>query len=237
MNSRGRSADVERAHGELRAGLADGLRGDDADRFAEFDHAAGGQVAAVAAGANSAAGFAGEHGANLDALDAGGLNGVGQLFADFLVDVDDDVAFVVFDLVERNAANDAVAQRLDFDAGFEDRLDVDAVGGAAIDFVDDDVLRHVHQAAREVAGIGGLERGIGQALTRAVRGDEVLQHGEAFAEVGGDGRLDDFAGGLGHQAAHTGKLADLLFRSAGAGIGHDVNRIDDAFFVLAAPGP
>ena len=90
LNSRGRSADVERAHGELRAGLADGLRGDDADRFAEFDHAAGGQVAAVAAGANSAAGFAGEHGANLDALDAGGLNGVGQLFGDFLVDLDDE---------------------------------------------------------------------------------------------------------------------------------------------------
>ena len=115
----GRSADVERAHGELRARLADGLRGDDADRFAEFDRAAGGQVAAIAAGASSAAGFAGQHGADLDALDAGGLNGVGQLFADFLVDVDDDVALVVLDLVERDAADDAVAQRFDFDAGFE----------------------------------------------------------------------------------------------------------------------
>ena len=73
-DARGGSADVERAHRELRAGLADGLRGDDADRFAEFDHAAGGQVAAVAARANSAAGFAGEHGTDLDALDAGGLN-------------------------------------------------------------------------------------------------------------------------------------------------------------------
>ena len=49
LNTGSRAADVERAHGELRAGLADGLRGDDAHGFAEFDHAAGGQVAAVAA--------------------------------------------------------------------------------------------------------------------------------------------------------------------------------------------
>ena len=114
------------------------------------------------------------------------LNGVGELFGDFLVDLDDDVAFVVLDLLERNAADDAVAQRLDFDAGFDDRFDVNAVGRAAIEFVDDHVLRHVDEAAREVAGIGGLERRIGQTLTRAVRGDEVLQHVEAFAEVRSD---------------------------------------------------
>ena len=53
-DARRRSADVERAHGELRARLADGLRGDHADRFAEFDKAAGGQVASVAAGAGAA---------------------------------------------------------------------------------------------------------------------------------------------------------------------------------------
>ena len=75
-DSRGRSADVERAHGELRARLADRLRGDDADRFAEFHQAAGGQVASVATGADSAPRFAGEHRANVDALDARGLNGM-----------------------------------------------------------------------------------------------------------------------------------------------------------------
>ena len=47
-NAGGGSADVERTHRELRAGFADRLRGDDADRFAEFDHAARGEVAAVA---------------------------------------------------------------------------------------------------------------------------------------------------------------------------------------------
>ena len=54
------------------------------------------------------------------------------------------------------------------------------------------------------------------------------QHVQAFAEVGRDGRFDDFAGRPGHQAAHTGQLADLLFRTARAGVGHDVNRIEVA---------
>ena len=58
-----------------------------------------------------------------------------------------------------------------------------------------------------------------------MRGDEVLQHVQAFTEVGRDRRFDDFAGGLGHQTAHTGKLANLLFGTAGTGIGHDVNRV------------
>ena len=65
------------------------------------------------------------------------LNCVGQLFRDLLVDVDDHVTFVVFDLFERNAADDGIAQTLDFDAGLENRLHVNAVGGAAVEFVDD----------------------------------------------------------------------------------------------------
>src|SRR5580704_16971696 len=47
-NAGGGSADVERTHRELRARFADGLRGDDADRFAELNHAARSEVAAVA---------------------------------------------------------------------------------------------------------------------------------------------------------------------------------------------
>ena len=224
----GRAADVERTHGELRSGLADGLRGNDADRFAALDHAAGGEIASVAELADAALGFAGQHRADLDALDTGGLNRRRQIFGDLLIDADDQVAFVIELVFERHAADDAVAQRLDDFARFDDRLDVDSVAGAAIGLGDDHVLRHVAQAARQVAGIGRLQRGIGQTLAGAVRGDEVLQHVETFAEVGRDGRLDDFARRLGHQAAHTGKLADLLLRSARAGVGHDVNRIEVA---------
>src|SRR5208283_5306489 len=73
-----------------------------------------------------------------------------------------------------------------------------------------------------------LQSGVGQPLAGAVRGNKVLQHVEPFTEVGRDGGLDDFAGRLGHQAAHAGKLADLLFGTARTGVGHDVNRIEVA---------
>ena len=63
---RGHTADVERPHGQLRAGLADRLGGDDADRLADLDRPAGGQVAAVALGAAAALAFAGQHGADLE---------------------------------------------------------------------------------------------------------------------------------------------------------------------------
>ena len=58
---------------------------------------------------------------------------------------------------------------------------------------DDDVLRHVDEPAGQVAGVRGLEGGVGQTLAGAVRGDEVLEHRQAFAEVRGDRALDDFA--------------------------------------------
>ena len=97
-------------------------------------------------------------------------------------------------------------------------------------FADDHVLRHVHQLAGHVTGVGGLERGVGQTLAGAVRGDEVFQHGQAFAEVRENRLLDDVAGRLGHEAAHTGELAHLLAVAARAGIHHEGNRV---VFLLA----
>ena len=99
-------------------------------------------------------------------------------------------------------------------------------------FGDDDVLRDVDETAREVTGVGGLERRVGETLAGAVRGDEVLQHREPFAEVRGDRRLDDFARGLGHQTAHTGQLADLLLGAAGAGVGHHEDGVELAAILL-----
>ena len=139
----------------------------------------------------------------------------------------------VLDVLQADPADDAVAQGLDHLARLDDRADVDAVHGAAVVLGDDHVLADVHQAPRQVAGVRRLQRGVGQALAGAVGGDEVLQHGEAFAEVRGDRVLDDLAGRTRHQAAHPGQLADLLLGSAGARVGHDVDRVElVAFLVL-----
>ena len=90
---------------------------------------------------------------------------------------------------------------------------------------DDDVLGHVGQLAGQVAGVGRLEGRVGQTLAGTVRGAEVFQHRQAFAEVGLDRRFDDLAGGLGHQTAHAGQLANLLDAAAGAGVGHQEDRV------------
>ena len=98
--------------------------------------------------------------------------------------------------------------------------------GAAILLEDDAVLRHVDEAARQVARVGRLQRGVGEALAGAVRRVEVLEHRQAFLEVGDDRRLDDLARRLGHQAAHAGELLHLRRRAAGAGVAHHVDRVD-----------
>src|SRR2546425_829714 len=58
---RRRAADVEGPQGQLRARLADGLCGENADGFAQIHHVHGGEVAAVAHPAHPALRLAGEH--------------------------------------------------------------------------------------------------------------------------------------------------------------------------------
>src|SRR5262249_52123347 len=60
---------VDRPHGELGAGLADRLRGDDPDGHAHLDELAGGQVHAVAEPADPQGSLAGHRAADLDLLD------------------------------------------------------------------------------------------------------------------------------------------------------------------------
>ena len=225
--TRGRAADVEGAHGQLRARLADGLRGDDADGFAHVHKAAAAQIAPVALGAHAEAGGAGQGGAHAHFVDAGGFEVVNGVFVEHLPGLDDDFTrFRIDEVFGGGAAQDALAQRFDDFTAFDDGAHDGAVSRAAVFFGDHKVLRHIHQAAREVAGVGGFQRRVGQALARAVRGDEVLQHVQPLAEVGGDGRFDDGAVRLGHEAAHAGQLADLGGGAARAGVGHHVDGIE-----------
>ena len=111
-------------------------------------------------------------------------------------------------------------------ARVDDGAHLDAGRGAAVLRGDDAVLRHVDQAAREVAGVRRLQRGVGEALAGAVGRVEVLEHREPFLEVGDDRALDDLARRLRHQAAHAGELAHLRRRAARAGMRHHVDRVD-----------
>src|SRR3546814_9356493 len=85
------TADVEGAHGELGAGLADRLRGDHADRLADVHLGAAGEIAPVAGAAHAAHRFAHQRGADEDRVDAGALDVVDLLFRDQRAAFDDDV--------------------------------------------------------------------------------------------------------------------------------------------------
>ena len=219
---------MEGAHRELRARLADRLRRDDADRLAEVDHVPAREVAAVAADAHAPARLAGEHRADLHPLEAGVLDelrpsssSISSLAWTMTLPVNG-----IADVLERHAAEHAVAEALDDLAALDERRHLDAVERAAVLLGDDRVLRDVDETAGQVAGVGGLERRVGETLAGAVRRDEVLEHGQAFAEVRRDRRLDDLARRLGHEAAHAGELADLLRRAAGARVGHHEDRVE-----------
>ena len=95
--------------------------------------------------------------------------------------------------------------------------------GAAILFTHDDFLRDVDQTTGQVTGFCGTQCGIGQTLTRAVLGDEVFEHGQAFTVVGLDRTRDDLALRVGHEASHTCNLADLHPVASSTGLDHDVH--------------
>jgi hypothetical protein len=241
-DARRRTADVEGAQRELRARLADRLRGQDADRLADVDHLHGRQVAAVALLADAALRLARQHRADLDRLDAGVLDRVGRLLVDQLAGLDEQLAVDrVVDVLERDVADDAVLQRLDDVLALLERGHLDAEDRAAVLLGDGDVLRHVHEPARQVAGVRRLERRVGQALARAVRRDEVLEHGQPLAEVRLDRALDDLADAarqlllrLRHQAAHAGELAHLVAVTARAGVHHHEHRVEPVVGALEA---
>src|SRR5229473_1941928 len=220
----GHAAGVESAHGQLGAGLADRLGGDDAHRLPDLDDLAGGQVPPVARAADALASLAHEHGTHLD-RDACGDDLARVLVGDRRAGGYEHLA-ADGDVLRRDPARDLLVNGVGLGPLRGDVADPDAVGGAAVLDAHDHVLRDVHEAARQVSGVGGAEGGVGKALARAVGRDEVLEHGEALGEVGYDGQVDDPARGVGHQATHARELADLLDVSAGPRAHHHPDRAE-----------
>src|SRR6185369_8162562 len=165
LAARCRTTDVEGAHRELRARLADRLSGDDADRFADVDAVTAGQVAPVAQRTHAAARLAGEHGADDDFFDARVLDLIDARFVELGVAFDDDFAREgIHHVFQHHATQDAVAERLNDFTRFFQLRDADTVESAAIELGHHGVLRDVDETAREVTGVGRLERGVGEAL-------------------------------------------------------------------------
>src|ERR1019366_2498474 len=118
----GGAADMEGAHRELRAGFADGLGGDNSDRFAEVDQMPAAKIASVTLHGHALARLAGQHRANLDALDAGLFDSLYLVLVDHLVGAHQHFGGErVADVFERDASEHAIAESLDYLAAFDQR--------------------------------------------------------------------------------------------------------------------
>src|SRR5262249_59535635 len=127
-------------------------------RLAVVHHVAAREIATVAHDADAPLRLACEHRADLDALQARILNFLDEFFGDLLVRADDDVAAErILHVLERDAPEHAVAERLDDLAAFHEGRHLDAVERAAVVLRDNRVLRNVDETAREIAGVRGLE--------------------------------------------------------------------------------
>ena len=127
------AADVERTHGELRAGLADRLGGDDADGHAFFDQRAGGEIHAVAEAADAQRRIAGEAAADVDLFQAQLLDlaaTVGVMSSFSLTMISSVMGLTMFCRLTRPRIESAETD-FDFFAAIDHALG-DALGGAAI---------------------------------------------------------------------------------------------------------
>src|SRR5690606_24995855 len=103
----GRTTDVERPQRQLRARLADRLRGQDTDRLADVDHLHRREVAAVALLAQPATALAGEDRTDLHRRNPRVLDDVGAILVDQLAGLDQQLAVDrIDDIFQRHQTDD-----------------------------------------------------------------------------------------------------------------------------------
>ena len=236
LGTAARSAtDMKCAHGQLRTGLTNRLRRDDADRFSHVRHPPPGQITAITADADTSSRLTCQRRPDPHPLQTGLLDECHPFFINLFVGADQHlIGEGITDVFEGHAPQHPFPQPFDDLPSFYQRGHFDPIDGATIVLADDGVLGHIHQSACQVAGIGGLERRIGQPLARTVGRDKVLQHRQAFAKVSGDRRFDNLPGGLGHQAAHPRQLTDLLGTATRPGVRHHIDGIEPALTLAQA---
>ena len=114
---------MEGAHGELRTRLADRLRSDHTDGFADVDRRTAAEIAAVTLGAQAIACVAGQRRAHLDFVDAELVDQVTEIFIDQRAGFDHRrIAFRADHIDDRDATEDTFAQGFDSFAALDQRF-------------------------------------------------------------------------------------------------------------------
>ena len=118
------------------------------------------------------------------------------------------------DIMNRHTAKDAVVEAADDFVAILQSGAYETTKGAAVLFVDDDIMADINKTTGQITCVGRLQSGIGQTLTGTVGRDKVLEHAHAFLKVRKDGVLDGIGLctrllRLSHQATHTRELTNL----------------------------
>ena len=131
---------------------------DNSNRFAHFHVLAGGQIPSVTHSANAATAFAGQDRADLQALYTDALQICRDFLVDELVGFDDLFLLVhwVRDRFAADAADDSLGKIDNFLVALVNRADDDPVNGAAIFYIDNNVLCRVDQFTGEITGVRSL---------------------------------------------------------------------------------
>ena len=199
---------VEGSQGELRARLTDRLRSNDAHCLANLDQPAARQIPAVAHGAQAVAKSTGQGRADVHLGDLEILDHLCVFFINHLIRGEDNLSGLGIDhRSDGHPTQEALGHRLAHGLGFG-QGQPDSGLGTTVHTVDYYILGDVHQAPGQITGVGRSQGRVGQTFARAVGGDKVLQGGQSLAEVGADRQGDDPACRVGHQATHTGQLAN-----------------------------
>ena len=170
---------MEGAHGELGARLADGLCGHGADRLTEVDHLLGREIHAVAGLAHTVARFAGHRRTRNDRGDGRSIKGLGVSRREVVTFLEEHGAVVISNAFRKHAAAQCFCI-INLDTGSAHAINLHAARRTAILLGHDGVLRDVKEAAREIAGLRGAKRGVGETLPRPVRGHEVFNRVQPF---------------------------------------------------------
>src|SRR3569832_2272999 len=195
---RRRAADVEGAHGELRAGLADRLRRDDTHGLADVDLVSAREVTTVTHGAYAVAGLAGDGRTHHHVIDAERFQLVDPILIEQRTRGYGHVAATGDNHVfGHGTSQHALSQGLDHVAAFDQRHLQDAVAGAAIILGDHEVLRHV-EAFAEVRGDRRLDDGAVGLGHEAAHAGELTDLGRAAARARVGHHVDRVERGLLH---------------------------------------
>ena len=163
-----RTTDVECAHRQLCARLTNRLSRNNADRFTNIDRRTACKIATITRGTNTNLGFTDQRAADFQSLQTDFFNRCNHWLVKQSAFCEKDFSICTHDVFSSGPAQHALTERCYSGTTLDNRTHFQRPFGAAIDFNNGAILRHVNQTAGQITRVCCLQRGIGKSLTRTV---------------------------------------------------------------------